>query len=273
MPLFNEAEAAHFFSGALMSPSPKSSFRDWGAKIRGPVLAEGAANFNAFRDHAHEEVERSLVLGASNYRRALDLLSPVASPWAFTTLYYAAFFSASALLGALGAWKIARDRIIQVDITRPGTQKFSIRNYVSSYKGSHEKFWEFYFSNSPTLIPKASASERFALSPISSDVTWLISRRNGINYDTYRAVELAADLKVQFDPENMPGSLPGELSTLYRFVDSLMSLTIRVVSAVGINSGAMGSLSSEVDLASRLREIVLVESPPEVPIHPNYAIS
>lgn len=273
MPLFNEAEATHFFSGALLNPTPKSSFRDWGGNIRGPVLAEGAANFNAFRDHAHGEVERCLFLGASNYRRALGLLSPVASPWAFTTLYYAAFFSASALLGALGAWKIARDRIIQVDITRPGAQKFSIRNHISSYKGSHEKFWDFYFFNSSVLVPKASASERFALSPISSDVTWLISRRNGINYDTYKAIELANDLKARFDPANMPRSLPGELSTLYRFVDSLMSLTIRVVSAVGINSGAMSSLSGEADLMDRLREIILVESPPEVPIHPNYAIS
>lgn len=272
MPLFNETEAVHFFSGALANPAPRSSFRDWGANIRGPVLAEGAANFRAFQDHAHGEVERALVLGASNYRRALDLLSPVASPWAFTTLYYAAFFSASALLGALGAWKIAKDRILQVDITRPGSQRFAIRNHVSSYKGSHEKFWDFYFTNSPVLIPNARASERFALSPISSDVTWLISRRNGINYDTYRAVELACDLKARFDPANMPGSLPGELSTLYRFVDSLLSLTVRVVSSIGVNSDAIGALSGEADLMGRLRQVVLVDSPPEVLPQANYAI-
>ena len=273
MPLFNESEAAHFYSGAAAGTAPKSSFRDWGASLRSPVLAEGAANFNSFRDHARCEVERALVLGASNYRRALDLLSPAASPWAFTTLYYAAFFSANALLGALGAWTIARGRIIQADITRPGAQKFSIKTHNSSYKGSHEKFWEFYFTNSTTLIAKSSASERFALTPISSDVTWLISRRNGVNYDTYKAIELAELIKSKFDPENTPGSLPGELSTLYRFVECLISLTIRVVKSIGINSNAISTLSTEGNILDRLRQVVLVESPPVIALPRNYAIS
>jgi hypothetical protein len=272
MPLLNEAEALHFFSGAIGQAGPKSSFRDWSSNIRGPVFAEGAANFSLLRDHAHCEVERALVLAASNYRRAMDLLSPAATPWAFTTLYYAAFFSANALLGALGAWKLPKDKIIQADVTRPGNQKFVIRTVTSSYKGSHEKFWEFYFNNAISLIPNAFPAERFALSPISMDITWLISRRNGINYDTFKAVELASLHKNVFDPLNVAGSLPGELSTLFRFVDSIMAMSIRIARAIQINSDAVTALSAEVTLPLRLRQLVMDESPPNVALPPSYAV-
>lgn len=272
MALFSEVEAAHFFSGALVNPGPKSSFRDWTRTLRSPVLAEGAVNFNMLRDHAHCEVERAMLLGASNFRRALNLLSPIASPWAFVTLYYAAFYSASALLGALGAWKLADDRVLEADVTRPGAQRFSVRRRRSSYKGSHERFWEYYFANSSLLIPTANGRERFALSPVSSDVTWLISRRNSVNYDTYRAIELACSVKNVFDATKVPASMPGELSTLYRFVDSLVSISMRVVSSVGINSDALLGLSSVGSLEDRIVDLVVSDTPPDVLPPAGYAL-
>ena len=189
MALFNEDEARHFFS---INPTSiaNASFRDWGNSLSaGARLSEGASGFDILRVQSHREVERLLLLGANHYRRTYDLLSAISAPWAFVTLYYGSYFVANALLGALGAWKLKNNLVLQVSTTSPGSQCFDTLNRSSSYTGSHQRFWDFYFANATLLYANATAAERFALLPISADPMWLITNRNDFNYDTYSAIK------------------------------------------------------------------------------------
>jgi hypothetical protein len=260
MAIFNEAEAKHFFSLPIAAPS--TSFKAWSEGLPAGFLAESQPAFNEFRSLAHREVERSLLLAASHYRRAHDVLSPIAAPWAFVTLYYGSFFAARALLGALGAWKLKDHRVLQVVTTTPLSQRFQVHNAPSAYRGSHQRFWEFYFSNVVSLIPAASLVERFALQPVSADITWLISRRNDLNYDSFHACELAELHAAVFNPATFPTSLPGVLNTKFRFLESLLVLTNRICKSVGINSDAVAALSAEPTRSKRARAIVISKRPP-----------
>lgn len=262
MALFTEVEAKHFFSIPPQSVAPDTSFRDWvNARPVGPII-EGTLAFEELRAQAHREVERLLLLGANHYRRAHDLLNAISSPWAFVTLYYGSFFVASALLGSLGAWKLRDNRVLEVSHAAPTSQRFQVSNAASSYRGSHQKFWEFYFRNVVSLVAGASAQERFALAPVSADVTWLISRRNDFNYDTYAAIDLAELHQSSFTSTNFPSSLPGALTTQFRFLESLLILTNRVVRSVGINSDALLSISAGGTRSQRVRDLVVRDSLP-----------
>lgn len=260
MAIFNEAEASYFFS--LPPVAAPVSFKVWSESLPTGFIAEGQPVFDDFRNMAHQEVERSLLLAASHYRRAHDALSPISAPWAFVTLYYGSFFAARALLGALGAWKLKDHRILQVVATTPTLQRFQVHNFPSAYRGSHQRFWEYYFANVVSLIPAASAAERFALQPVSADVTWLISRRNDVNYDSFSACELADLHAGSFTPGTFPASLPGVLNTKFRFLESLLLLANRVSKSVGINSNAVVSLSAEGTRSKRVKDLVFSQRPP-----------
>lgn len=270
MALFNEDEARHFFS---INPTSiaNSSFRDWANSLsKGARLSEGASEFDILRVQSHREVERLLLLGANHYRRTYDLLSAISAPWAFVTLYYGSYFVANALLGALGAWMLNRNHVLQVSTTSPGSQCFDIINRSSSYKGSHQRFWEFYFANATLLSANATAEERFALLPISADPMWLITNRNDVNYDTYSAIKLSELHKSSFLPINGPSSLPGEpiiqgqINTQLHFVKSLLILTNRIVQSSRINSDAISALCTAATRSQRVRELVIRQRSPSM---------
>lgn len=260
MAIFTESEAKHFFS--VPPTSAPTSFKVWSDALPNGFLSEGQPEFISLQNLAHQEVERSMLLAAAHYRRAHDLLSPVSAPWAFVTLYYGSFFAARALLGALGAWKLGKSRVLQVVSTTPLSQRFQVHKSNSSYRGSHEQFWDFYFSNVVSLAPSASPIEKFSLSPISADVTWLTSRRNDVNYDSFVACDLAELHSAGFDVTNFPATLPGELATKYRFLESLLTLANRVCGNVGINSNALNSVSGSPTRSGRVRDLVLSTRPP-----------
>lgn len=262
MALFNEVEAKHFFS-TVTAPSPSSvSFRDWSNSLPMGSLSTGSSVFEELRAQSFREVERLLLLSASHYRRAHDCLSPISSPWAFVTLYYGSFFAATALMGALGAWKLRGNVVLQVMHTSPPVQRFAVHKVTSTYNGSHEKFWEFYFNNSASLIASASGAERFSLSAISADVTWLTARRNDFNYDSFAACELAELHKKNFSVAGFPASLPGALNTQFRFLESLLTIANRVAKSVGIDSDAVSLLSSSPTRSQRVKDLVFKDVPP-----------
>lgn len=263
MALFTEAEAKYFYSGQSNSPRPPNcSFREWVNSLPVGQIGAGHHNLDLFRIHSSREIERLLILAASHYRRAHDLLSPISSPWAFVTLYYGSYFAASALLGSLGAWKLKGHNRLEPIQTAAPNQRFVIHKVRSSFSGSHERFWEFYFSHAVSLVPGATSLERFALTAISSDVTWLTSRRNDVNYDSYAACELAALHRNIFVPSSFPTSLPGNLNTQFRFLVSALTVANRVAKSVGINSDAISSLSLEPTRSKKVRQVVLSTRPP-----------
>ena len=60
-------------------------------------INEGTALFDEYRACALRDADRCLLLAASHYRRALDLMVPSSSHWAHVTLYYGTWFAAHAL--------------------------------------------------------------------------------------------------------------------------------------------------------------------------------
>ncbi|WP_215851119.1 hypothetical protein, partial [Acidithiobacillus caldus] len=140
-----------------------------------------------------------------------------------------------------------------------------VSQWRSSYKGSHQKFWDFYFENARLLYPNATTTEeRFSLTPISSDPMWLISNRNDFNYDTFSAITLSEQHSLYFSPQNGLSSLPGELYTQFHFVESLLVLTNRIVRSAGISSDAVSTLCNATTRSARVRELVIRKRPPSM---------
>src|SRR5574341_1093180 len=184
MPILGISEASHFCAGYQPRPGlPAGSFRQqYGALGSGRTYAEGTAAFEDFRACALREVDRLFFLGISNYRRSFDLLTPAASTWAHVTMYYASYYCAASLLGMFGAWKLRSNRILDVSNGAPHSQTFVTRSFTTSYSGSHQMFWDFFYANVGSLATWVDPSLRFALAPMSGMVTWLIDSRNDVNY-------------------------------------------------------------------------------------------
>jgi hypothetical protein len=239
--------------------APATSFRQW---INQPAmprsLQEGTSNFDLFRELSLREVERLLLLSASHYRRAHDLMNDVSVGWAFVTLYYGAFFAASALLGMCGAWKLATPgKVIEPTKTSPGQQKFEIVKLTSTYRGSHQQFWDFYYSNAVHLRPWIKAKHIFSILPISGDVVWPITNRNDLNYDSFAAVNLSRIVKGSFKSKTFPTCLPGVLTTQFRFLENILSLAGTYAQRIGIETDAVSSLSTNPTRVSRIRALVV----------------
>ncbi|MGN6729311.1 MAG: hypothetical protein ACTHJG_05700 [Rhodanobacteraceae bacterium] len=266
MAIFNPDEARRFASGLGMIEAPQVSFRSW---INSPSFPsrfqEGDVNFNTFRELSLREVERLLLLSASNYRRSYDLLSDASASWAFVTLYYGSYFAASALLGMFGAWKLRKGpKIFEPVATTSGVQRFEMAYRVSSYQGSHQKFWEFFYVNASLLKPYIEAKHHFALNPISGDVIWPIRNRNDLNYDSFAALELASMHQTTFNATGFPSSLPGVVSTQFRFSESLLGVAGACAQMIGIETAALSRLSSRPSRVLRVEDLVLSRRPPKL---------
>jgi hypothetical protein len=84
-------------------------------------LSEGTQHFEAHRVSILNSVERWILFGLADYRRALDMLIPSNAPWAHVTLYYSSFFAANAILGMFGVWIDLR-RVIDVEQGTPNSK-------------------------------------------------------------------------------------------------------------------------------------------------------
>src|SRR6266581_4007811 len=67
-------------------------------------LHERTTPFDIHRVSLLNAVERWILFGVADYRRALDMFIPSNAPWAHVTLYYSSFFAANAILGMFGGW-------------------------------------------------------------------------------------------------------------------------------------------------------------------------
>lgn len=259
MPIFGISEASHFCANYSAGAGVAAgSFRQqYGSLGVGRKFSEGTPAFAELRDCAVREVERLLFLGISNYRRSFDLLTPAASSWAHVTMYYAAYYCATSLLGMFGAWKLRGSGILDVSSGVPGTQFLETRTLSSSYHGSHQKFWDFFYINAAPLAPWVDPSLRFALAPFSSTVTWLIDHRNDINYDSHSACGLLATFQSSFRRSRFPSSLPGALNTQFRLTQALVAITTRFAKDLGVSTDALSLLQPAGRRKLKVRDVVL----------------
>src|SRR5262249_44800235 len=107
MQLFDITEAQHFcapLAAPLAGVGQSLSALHRSLSPRHVVLHEGTVEFQAHQVSLMHAVERWILFGVADYRRALDMFIPSNAPWAHVTLYYASFFGANAILGMFGGW-------------------------------------------------------------------------------------------------------------------------------------------------------------------------
>jgi len=261
--LFDPTEARHF-CGAFANSRGQSEgeaevfLRQFGI---GRQISEGTSVFDEVRDCLLRDAERLLFLGLSNYRRAFDLLLPSACGWAQVTLYYSGYFAASALLAMFGArtyWRRPYPLAIQVDTGRPGSQVLKVVNTrpMSTYRGSHQRFWDLFYASVSTLVPSIDPPLRIAVTPVSNNPTWLIEERNAVNYESriwYQAME---DFQVSFRRSNLRSSLPGALSTQFEITEGLLRVSCGFGRTLGLTSDALMNVLPEAARSVRIRSLI-----------------
>jgi hypothetical protein len=267
MPLLSIPEATYYCAGYRKRRGmPHSSFRQLCRTFRvGDSLREGTARFDKFRVAGLREVERQLFSSVSTYRRSFDLLMASASPWSHVTMYYSSFFAASALLGMFGNWNIGRHAIIDVLLSSPGSQNFTIRRYSSTYTGAHEFFWDVFYSNVAALAADVDPALRFAISPISGSVTWQSDTRNEINYDSHIASLAMASFQSSFVPGRVPATLPGTLNTQFKVMDGLVQIAVSFAKKLNIRTDALDPLSPIGRRSTKVRRLIFAPAVPSLP--------
>jgi hypothetical protein len=271
MRLFSVLEAKHYCSSFIHSVGDSeralSEFQDKHLLNKCSSLLEGTTLFDEYRDCLLRNIERGLFLSASNYRRALDLMISSASPWAHVTLYYGTWHAAHALLGLFGC-AICKEHVIDVELGQPGNQKLRIRKIGSkigqentTYRGSHQRFWDLFYQAFQPILPTFPSSLQPALSPIGGDRMWQISKRNEINYDTFKSITLAQDFNCVFNKANFPICLPGEMNTQYKIFELLIEMSYYYASDFGISTDALDGINAHMPLGEKVKALIYDEKP------------
>ena len=248
------------------------SFTDFHRRFlqRPQLIVEGQLLFDEYRASALRDVERSVFLAASHYRRALDLMIPSSSHWAHVTLYYGAWYAARAILGMFGC--VVTDRnVVHVERSRPGHQQLRVQvignrqgQHPVNQRGTHRRFWELFYQAARSIVPFIQDRRHVAvLQPISNDPVWLIGRRNNVNYDTQRSIAAGVDFSKQFSSQNFPTSLPGELATQYRVCEGLLKVSYSFASTFGLETDALDVLATHSKVGSSVANLVYGSSPPD----------
>lgn len=231
------------------------------------TISEGTPLFDEFRDNALREIERLLFLAASHYRRSFDLQITSASSWAHVTLYYGAFFSAQAILGIFGTWKLRDKYVLDVGNGTPGHQQFIVRKFPHTFKGPHRRFWEYFYSSVVTLSPWIDPSLQLAITPIHARPTWQIDTRNDLNYDTYQAIQLISTFQASFRSSRLRSTLPGVLGTQFEVMEGLLQLAVKFAKENGIATDALASLQPAGNRSKRVRDLVFKVPRPNLERH------
>jgi len=242
------------------------------------ILREGTALFSQYRDCSLRDVERSLFLAASLYRRSLDLMMASSSPWAHVTLYYGTWYAARALLGMFGC-AVFKRHAVDVDKGAPGQQTLRLRKIGNkqgqlntTFSGSHRVFWDFFYRAAGDLGPMVEARLSAVLSPISGDPEWQIQRRNEVNYDSMVGVRLAAEFRKVFCEQTFPGSLPGVMGTQFHVLNSLTELVYDFAAKLGVKTDALDTLGTTSPLRQKVRDLIYAVQMPDLVSKTNEAM-
>lgn len=231
------------------------------------TITEGTQIFNEYRACSLRNTERSLFLALSHYRRCLDHMLPSGSAWAHVTIYYGSWYAAHALLGMLGC-TINNKYAVDVLRSAPRSQEFSIRKIgnrtgeePTTYSGSHQRFWDLFYRAVIVLRPIIPPHLIAAVSPIASNPTWQIEKRNELNYDTFTALKLSNDFLQSFSTNNFPNSLPGVLGTQYAIFETLLELSCLYAKKLHLETDALSLFSAGRTFNAKVRKMIYTTLP------------
>jgi hypothetical protein len=236
--LFDFSEARHFCQ-PLAAPAPGvgqslAEFHDKRGKAR---LVAGTSDFDIHRVSLLNAVERWILFGVADYRRALDMLIPSNAPWAHVTLYYSSFFAANAILGMFGAWVQIR-RLVDVENGDVSNQILKVTKNIKSpngYPGSHQVFWDLFYEGYSKFSPWIPKELESATAPVNSNRVWQIDTRNEVNYDMFWAHQGALNFKKHFKPNKLR-SLRGSLAQQFEVTEAMLQVAIYFANKLGVSS-------------------------------------
>src|ERR1700722_2767078 len=262
MRLFDITEARHFCR-PLPAPAPGvgQSLAAFHNSVQPKRLAEGTPYFDVHRVSLLNAVERWILFGVADYRRALDMFIPSNAPWAHVTLYYSSFFAANAILGMFGAW-VHLERLVDVDLGTPTNQILRVSKRVhspSGYKGSHRVFWDLFYDGCNTISPWVPSALQSTTAPVNNDRIWQITARNEVNYDMFRAFEGATFIETSFNPKKLR-SLHGPLAQQLEVTEGMLKLALYFANEFGVSSFAYEGLGTGTR-AKILRALVTKVAP------------
>src|ERR1700679_1014750 len=105
MRLFDYTQAQHFCQPLPVHvPGIGQSLANLYGNSTTHQLREGTSAFEIHRVSLLNNVERWILFGVGQYRRAFDMFIPSNAAWAQVTLYYSSFYAANAILGMFGVW-------------------------------------------------------------------------------------------------------------------------------------------------------------------------
>ena len=264
MHLFDITEAAHFCTPlAAHLPGTGQSLSQFhkGLPLRTIRLIEGTTMFDVHRVSLLNAVERWILFGAADYRRALDMLVPSNAPWAHVTLYYSGFFAANAILGMFGGW-IDHERMVDVEQGLPTGQILKVTKRPRSpngYTGSHRVFWDYFYEGCNTIAPWVPAELQVAITPVKGDRRWLTDSRNGVNYDMHGAYTGAIFFGSNFNPKKLD-SISGSLGQQLEISESMLKLALYFAKELKVKSFAFEGLGTG-SRAQVFREMVTKPTP------------
>lgn len=239
MRLFDYTEAQHFCKPlSAYQPGVGQSLPNLYRGTTSRTLREGTSHFNVHRVSLLNNVERGILFGASQYRRALEMFTPSNAAWSQVTLYYASFFAANAILGMYGAW-IGLGYFADVESGIPNHQVVQVHKKKlkgpSGFGGSHEVFWDLYYEGCTSFAPWVPLHLSEAITPVNNNRTWQIASRNGVNYDMAQAFDASVLLHSNPRPKDL-SQYGGSLGQQREVTENILRLAIHFANEFKVNS-------------------------------------
>ncbi len=175
------------------------------------------------------------------------------------TLYYGCYYAASALLGMFGAW-VNDWALVEVQAGAPGQQELVVDRKArarSTHSGSHQRFWDLFYTACSSLMPWTPSAHRFAIQPIGGSVIWQTENRNALNYDTFAAYTLMAGFQGGFRARSFPVSLPGSMSTQFRVLEALLMIARQFARQFSLQTDALANLKPIGSRQEKMRKLIL----------------
>lgn len=236
------------------------------------TYTETGPEFPVLRSYFARDANRYLLLGTNNLWRAADMLAAASAPWAHVSLYYSTFFFASASLLMLGAHTDGGAFLFDVATSAPGSQSLEVRRRTKKVPvvpggGPHRSFWKLFYKATPTLHPLLTPALQAVIQPVSGDEEWQIARRNEINYEADKAVEVMEDFLNSFrpkkvNPKNLQASLTGPLATQFGLAVGMAELAFFVATSVSLGPEGLQTLAKGTPTRKQLLDRLVVRARP-----------